>query len=63
MYVTDDSISRTENTYSEKYILGGIEACGVDARRVGWVTFANHPTSKAGDGALRDGRVLAIPAP
>lgn len=51
-----------ENTYSEKYILGGIEARCIDACRVGWVTFTHHAACKAGDGALRDGCVLAIPA-
>lgn len=55
--------SHKNRTYSEKYILGRIEACCVDACGVGWVTLTHHPAGEAGDGALSDGALLTLSSP
>lgn len=51
------------HTHPEEDVLGSVEACSIDACSVWRVTLAHDTAGEARDGALRDGRILAVCTP
>lgn len=50
--VTSAWVIGAEDTHPEEDVLGGVEAGGVDARRVGGAALTHDAAGVAGDGAL-----------